>query len=145
MNSQSTRIYISGTMSEPKSPNKGGKPPVYKHFAEGDKLYYRDEGKIYCICDDKQASGYILKDHKGHDMFLPQDFTDLVSYDSAKIMCNRQSVHLPLPGHLNYVRRVPPPLFVSKTPTKNRPMWNRDAINRHIQECLRRRQDAGIR
>jgi hypothetical protein len=132
-------------MRKPKVKNKGGKPQIYKHFAAGDKLYYRDEGKIYCICDDKQASGYIIKDHQGEDMFLPQDFTDLVSYDSAKNMCDKHSVHMPQPGHLNHVLRVPPPLFVVSTPQKKRPMWNRDAINRHIQECLRRRHDAGIR
>jgi hypothetical protein len=145
MNSKSTRVYITGTLNHPPVKRRRGQPTIYKRFGSKDTLYYRDEGKVYCICDDNQASGYVVKDHLGADMFLPKDFTDLISYEEARRMCDKRSVHLPKPGHEAYGYRVPPPLLVVSTPTKKRPMWNRDAINRHIQECLRRKQDAGIR
>lgn len=145
MNQTSTRVYISGTMNAPKVKNRGGKPHIYKHFSAAEKLYYKKEDKFYCACDDRPASGYVVKDHHGAEKFLPKDFTDLISYDEAKRMCDKHSVHLPKPGHPNHGHRVPPPLFVMSTPQKKRPMWNRDAINRHIEECRRRRQNAGVR
>jgi len=132
-------------MNAPKVKNRGGKPHIYKHFSAADKLYYKKEDKFYCACDDRPASGYVVKDHHGAEKFLPKDFTDLISYDEARRMCDKYSVHLPKPGHLNHGHRVPPPLFVMSTPQKKRPMWNRDAINRHIEECQRRKNNAGIR
>lgn len=145
MNQTSTKVYVSGTMSPPKVRNKGGAPQIYKHFEPKDKLYYKSEGKYYCACDDKPARGYVVKDHNGTDKFLPIDFTDLISYDMARHMCEKGGVHFPQPGHKNYGHRVPPPLLVAITPTKTRPMWNRDAINRHINECQRRKENAGLR
>lgn len=138
------RVYIKGTLDTPKIRNRGGRPNIYKHFTPADTLYYKKESKFYCVCDDRQASGYILQDHKGEPIFMPQDFSDLISYEEAKRICDLESVHLPKPGHPNHGHRVPPPLLVVKTPTRKRPMWNRDAINRHIEECQRRRQDARV-
>jgi hypothetical protein len=137
-----SKVYISGTMNVPKVRNRGGKPHIYKHFTAACQLYYKKEGKFYCICDDKQASGYVLQDHNGKPLFLPKDFTDLISYEEARRMCDLASVHLPKPGHPNHGHRVPPPLLTASTPQKKRPMWNRDAINRHIEECQRRKNDA---
>ncbi len=133
------RIYIKGTTSPPPPPrDRGGRPRIYRHFNhETDPLYYRDPEGWRCIVDDLRARGYQLPTGD----FLPEDFTDLISYEQARAMCETAGVYLPKPTHPRDGHRTPPALFYIKTPTKKRPAWNRSAILRHIDETLKRKRD----
>lgn len=136
-----TRVYIAGTFTPPTKRNWGGRPPTYKHFDPDDTLYYYDydTSKYLCVVDDKSARGFVIRTGDGRDQFLPHDYLDLLSYDAARILCHKAGVFLPKPNHKHDGHRCPPPLFTIDTPTKTRPAWNRSAILRHIDECLRRK------
>jgi hypothetical protein len=142
---RTTRTYVKGTLLKPAVKKRPGRQ-IYKHYHPEDRLYYKSDGKYYCICDDRQASGFVFKNETGKEVFMPHDFADnLISYEEAIRMCKQHDVYLPKPGHARHGNRTPPPLLIAKTPTKTRPMWNRDAIKRHIEECQRRKQNAGLR
>lgn len=133
------RIYIKGTSITPTKRNWGGKPTTYKHFHPDDNLYYKKEGKFYCIVDDKSARGYVVRTEDGKESFLPHDYQDLISHAQAKALCRAEGVYLPSPNHPRHGHRTPPPLFTIAHPQQQRPAWNRSAILRHIDECKKRR------
>lgn len=134
------KTYISGTLDTPTSRNWGGRTATYKHFDPDDTLYYynHETRKHCCVVDDKGARGFVITTETG-TKFLPHDYNDLLSYDAARTLCHKAGVFLPKPTHKRDGRRCPPPLFTIDTPTKKRPAWNRSAILRHIDECLRRK------
>lgn len=133
------RIYIAGTNKKPAKRNRGGNKPTYKHFHPKDKLYYKKDGKYYCIVDDKSARGYIIRTEDGKEEFLPHDYKDIIAYEEARRLCRQEDIHLPRPGDQRFGKRVPPPLFIVQSPHRPRLVWNRSAILRHIDECKRRR------
>lgn len=137
---KTTKVYVRGTFDPPVNRNWGGRAATYKHFAPDDTLYYydHDTSKYRCIVDDKGARGFVTTTDNGTE-FLPHDYYDLISYDAARIICHKAGVFLPKPNHKRDGHRCPPPLFTIDTPTKTRPAWNRSAILRHIDECLRRK------
>ena len=137
---KTTKVYIRGTFDAPTKRNWGGRAATYKHFGPDDTLYYydHDTSKYRCIVDDKGARGFVTTTDTGTE-FLPHDYYDLLSYDAARIICHKAGVFLPKPNHKRDGHRCPPPLFTIDTPTKTRPAWNRSAILRHIDECLRRK------
>jgi hypothetical protein len=137
---KTTKAYIRGTLEVPAERRRAGRPVTYKHFSPDDTLYYydRESGKHMCLVDDKSARGFVVTTDNGKQ-FLPHDYQDLLSYETARILCHQSGVFMPKPHHKRDGRRCPPPLFAIDTPLKTRPAWNRSAILRHIDECLRRK------
>ena len=138
---KTSKVYIKGVLAAPAERKRRGQPRIYKHFAPDDTLYYKKEGKYYCICDDHAQRGFIFKDDTGKERFLPHDFDDLISYEEARRLCRKSEVYFPKPGHGQDEHRVPPPLLWVNTPDKRRPAWNRSAILRHIDECTKRKSE----
>ena len=135
-----TKIYISGSFAKPTTRNWGGRTATYRHFNPDDTLYYYnyETRKYHCVVDDKSTRGFVVTTDTG-SQFLPHDYNDLLSYEAARVMCHKAGVFLPKPTHKRDGHRCPPPLFAIDTPTRTRPAWNRSAILRHIDECLRRK------
>ena len=142
MSQKTTRSFIKGTTKS--ADKKRPYQQIYKHFDKLDSLYYKQDGAYLCACDDMPARGYVIRSD-GKETFMPHDFADsLISYEEARRMCKSAGVYLPLPSHPRHGYRTPPPLLIAKTPTKTRPMWNVDAIERHIRECQRRKPNARL-
>ena len=138
---KTTKVYIRGTFDAPTKRNWGGRAATYKHFGPDDTLYYydHDTNKYLCIVDDKSARGYIIRTEDGKENFLPHDYEDTISFQEARRLCRTEGVNFPSPSDKRFGKRVPPPLFIIKSPHRNQPAWNRSAILRHIDECKKRR------
>jgi hypothetical protein len=141
LNQTNTRVFVKGTLSAPPERRRRGAKQIYKHFAPSDSLYYKEEGKYYCICDDLPARGFAFKDEAGKERFLPHDFDDLISHEEARRLCRKSEVYFPQPERNRDGHRVPPPLIWVSTPDRRRPAWNRSAIIRHIEESIKRKSE----
>ena len=136
---RTVKTYIKGTFEEPTSRDWGGQKPIYKHFHPDDSLYYKSGDKYFCVVDDKSARGYIIRTEDGKEAFLPHDYADTISFQEARRLCRTEGVNFPSPSDKRFGKRVPPPLFIIKSPHRTQPAWNRSAILRHIDECKKRR------
>lgn len=136
---RTVKTYVKGTFDAPTARDWGGQKPIYKHFGPDDTLYYKKEGKFYCVVDDKSARGYVIRNEDGKETFLPHDYADTISFQEARRLCRAEGVNFPSPSDKRFGKRVPPPLFIIKSPHRNQPAWNRSAILRHIDECKKRR------
>lgn len=140
--SKDVRIYVAGTTKAPEKRNRGGAKRVFKRYTAEDKLYYKKGDQYFCVIDDLSARGYVLPSENGTTRFVPHDYDDLLTFEQFKKLCREAGLFIPNLNDAPRNERIPPPLFIIKSPHRARPVWNRSAILRHIDSCMTRRSNA---